>query len=250
MEIFDISRLRNSCSKCNLAELCLPHGIPRADLEQLEAMVRKSKPIAKGAVLFRAGDPLDSLYVVRCGSMRAHLHTECGDEQIVGFFLPGELLGFDALGTHRHTCTVRALELSSVCILPYGELNEICSHVPALQESLMRLIGQEITAEQELLLSINRRQAIGRVAAFLLALSHRYARLHYSPKEFRLTMSRFEMGNYLGLTIETVSRAVSRLQQEGLIAVDRRSIRILNLDGLQGICRSEPAVVSLRRATA
>jgi CRP/FNR family transcriptional regulator len=134
--------------------------------------------------------------------------------------------------------------------MPYDALSDICSHVPALQESLMRLIGQEITAEQELLLSVNRRQAVGRVAAFLLALSHRYQRLHYSAKEFRLTMSRYELGNYLGLTIETVSRAVSRLQQEELIAVDRRSVRIINPGGLQDICNGEQVAVSLYRSSA
>ena len=250
MKLIDFTSLRATCAECSIAALCLPHGISKPDLDLLNAMVRKSKPIAKGAVLFRAGDALDSLFLVRSGSLKVQLQTESGEEQSVGFFLPGELMGLDALATHKHTCTARALELSSVCILPYDALSEICSHVPALQESFMRLIGQEITAEQELLLSINRRQAVGRVAAFLLALSHRYQRLHYSPREFRLSMSRYELGNYLGLTIETVSRAVSRLQQDNLIAVDRRSIHILNADGLHDICRGEPVAVSMRRSHA
>ncbi|OGT82727.1 MAG: hypothetical protein A3H91_16445 [Gammaproteobacteria bacterium RIFCSPLOWO2_02_FULL_61_13] len=249
MKILDFSSLRATCANCSINALCLPHGISKADMEKLDAMVRKSKPIAKGAVLFRAGEPLDSLYLVRSGSLKVQLQTESGDEQIIGFFLPGELMGLDALGTHHHTCTAKALEISSICNLPYDELSDICSHVPALHESLMRLIGMEITAEQELLLSINQRQALGRVAAFLLALSHRFQRLHYSPREFRLTMSRYELGNYLGLTIETVSRAVSRLQQDGLIKVDRRSIRILNPEGLQEICQGEPVAVSLHRCS-
>ena len=249
MEVLDFPGLRNSCGTCSLAALCLPHGVAQADLEKLDAMVRRAKPVAKGGALFRAGEPLKSLYLVRSGSMKVLLQAESGDEQIVGFFLPGELMGLDAMATRQHTCTAKALELSSICILPYDEFSEICSHVPALHESLLRLIGLEMNAEQELLLSINQRQALGRVAAFLLALSHRFQRLHYSPKEFRLTMSRYELGNYLGLTIETVSRAVSRLQQDGLIKVDRRSIRILNPGGLLEICQGEPVAVSLHRCS-
>lgn len=195
--------------------------------------------LSKGGLLFRAGTPLDSLYLVRSGSLKITMVGDSGDEQILGFFLPGELLGFDALSTQQHTCTANALELSNVCVLPYQQLTKFCQQVPALQRSLMRLIGREISAEQELLLNINRRQALGRVAAFLLSLSHRYRRLGYSSNEFRLSMSRQDLGNYLGLTIETVSRTVSRLQQSGLIAVERRFIRILKLEALNDVCHGE-----------
>ncbi len=248
MELFDFSILRAACASCGINTLCLPHGVSGSDLEKLDAMVRKSKSFSRGGALFRSGDALDAFFLVRSGSVKATLQNESGEDQIVGFFLPGELVGLDALGTNHHTCTARALETSNVCILPHDALTEICSHVPALQASLMRLIGMEITAEQELLLNINNRQAVGRVAAFLLALSHRYERLHYSPREFRLSMSRHELGNYLGLTIETVSRAMSRLQQERLISVDRRLIRILDAGGLRRVCAGDADVVAIGRA--
>jgi CRP/FNR family transcriptional regulator len=208
-------------------------------MERLDVMVRRSRLLSKGEVLFRTGEQLSSLYMIRSGSLKAGLLTNSGDDQIVGFFLPGELVGFDALGTNVHTCTATALEHSSVCFLPYDALTDLCNEVPALQASMMRLIGMEISTEQELLLNINRRQAIGRVASFLVSMSLRYKRLHYSPGEFRLSMSRYDLGNYLGLTIETVSRAMSRLQQAGLIAVDRRLVRLLDPDRLQRICNGD-----------
>jgi CRP/FNR family transcriptional regulator len=230
--------------------LCLPFGVSREDVRTLESMVRQSKPVARGATLFNAGDSLEFIYVVRSGSLKVSLEHDSGDQQVIGFFLPGELLGFDALGTNRHTCTAEALELSTLCTLPYRQFMEVCRHIPELHESLLRMVGRELTMEQDLLLNINRHHAEQRVAAFLLSLSHRFQRLGYSPLEFRLTMTRAELGNYLGLTVETVSRSMSQLQERGMISVERRRIHIRDFSTLHGLCHGSESEPPARRSRA
>jgi CRP/FNR family transcriptional regulator len=232
MELIDFTKLKVSCQKCSLAELCLPHGLSMTDLEKLDQFVRHPKPLARGDHLFHSGDPLGSLYAVRSGSAKLVMGNHMGEEQILGFYLPGEVVGFDAINTGFHTCSAMALETSSICSLPYTQLSEISRHVPSLQEQVLRLIGREMSIENELLLTINRKSADERIATFLLSLSNRFKRLGYAQNEFRLSMSRQEIGNYLGLTIETVSRCFTRLQKRRLITTQRRSVKLLDVNAL------------------
>jgi CRP/FNR family transcriptional regulator len=250
MELVDLTRLRSTCSHCSRAQLCLPLGVSRTDISRLESLVRQLKPLVRGATLYRAGDPLESIYLVRSGSLKATLEDDNGDQQIIGFFLPGELMGFDALGTNRHTCTAEALELSSLCTLPYRQLTEVCRSVPDLHESLLRMVGREMSVEQDLLLTINRHHAEARVAAFLVSLSNRFQRLGYSPFDFRLPATRAELGNYLGLTVETVSRSVTQLQERGMISVARRRIRIPDFSALHRLCHGSEMEPPARRSHA
>ncbi len=232
MELVDFIRLKVSCKKCSLAELCLPHGLSRADLEKLDQVVRHPKPLDRGDHLFRSGDTLSSLYAVRSGSAKLVIGNRKGEEQILGFYLPGEVVGFDAINTGLHTCSAITLETSSICALPYSQLSEISRVVPTLQEQVLRLIGREMSIENELLLTINKKSADERIATFLLSLSNRFNRLGYAAQEFRLSMSRQEIGNYLGLTIETVSRSFTRLQKLRLIATQRRLVKLLDINAL------------------
>ncbi len=232
MELIDFTKLKVSCQKCSLAELCLPHGLSMTDMEKLDQLVRHPRPLDRGEHLFRSGDVLGSLYAVRSGSAKLVMGNSKGEEQILGFYLPGEVVGFDAINTGFHTCSAMALETSSICTLPYSQLSEISRSLPTLQEQVLRLIGREMSIENELLLTINRKSADERIATFLISLSNRFRRLGYAQNEFRLSMSRQEIGNYLGLTIETVSRSFTRLQKRRLITTQRRAVKLLDVNAL------------------
>lgn len=240
MELIELSRFKVSCESCSLAELCLPRGLCKDDLERLEAVVRRSRPLQKGEFLFRAGDVIGSLFAVRSGSVKLYTGMDNGDEQIIGFYLPGEILGLDAIEHNRHTCSAVSLETSSICSFPYSQLSEVCLAVLPLQEQMFRIMGREISAENELLLTLGKKSAEERISTFLISLSGRFKRLGYSAKEFRLSMSRQEIGNYLGLTIETVSRVFSRFQKGGLIKTSRRFVQILDLNGLRQMSTTAP----------
>jgi CRP/FNR family transcriptional regulator len=202
------------------------------DLEQLETVVKRSHPLQGGDFLFRAGDPLHNIYAIRSGSIKLFLVDKNGVEQILGFYFPGEILGLDAIDTKKHICTAIAMETSSYCSFPFAHLADICSRVSELQNQMFRLMSRELTYENELLLTIGKKNAEERLATFLITLSGRFQRLGYSSKEFKLAMSRQEIANYLGLTIETVSRILSRFQKEQIIDVARKQISIKNLEML------------------
>ena len=235
-QIIDFSKIKASCSNCNLHELCLPRGLDQNDMEKLEYVVKGSRPIHKGKHIFRANDPFVSFYAVRSGSLKAYIIDESGEEQIIGFYFPGEILGFDAIDKHHHTCSAVAMETSTYCSLAYEKINEICKEVPDLQNQMFRLMSRELTNENKLLLTINKRTAEERIATFLVSLSGRFQKLGYSAKEYNLPMSRQEIGNYLGLTIETVSRIFSKFQRNGLVSINRKAIRIEDLSTLNAIC--------------
>ena len=240
MQVIDLNKVKVSCGDCNLHELCLPRSMDLADMERLDSLVKRSRPLHKGDVLFRAGEPLNSLYAVRSGCVKLYISSEEGEDQIIGFYLPGEILGLDGIEKNKHTCTAVALETTTLCALPYHNLSEICKKVPALHEQMFRLMARELTHENQLLLTINKKNAEERIATFLISLSARFKGLGYSETEFRLNMSRAEIGNYLGLTIETVSRGLNRFQKIGLISIQRKYIKILDLEGLKELCSHHP----------
>ncbi len=236
MQLIDFSEIKASCANCGLHEICLPRGLAGEDLLALEQLVKKTRAIPKGGLLFQAGEAFSSLFAVRSGSIKLFTVDEAGDEQIIGFYLAGELLGLDGIETHAHKCTAAALETSSVCSFPYTRLTSICREIPSLQEQLFHLIGREISDENRLLLTIAKKSAEQRIATFLLSLSTRFKRLGYSQSEFRLPMSRKDIGNYLGLNIETVSRTFSSLQKSEIIANDRKFVKILDMGELRNLC--------------
>ena len=235
-QVFDISKFKVSCGDCSLAELCLPRGMKREDLEELEKIIKRVRPLQRGEYLYHSGDKFQHIYAVRSGAIKAYKNTEDGNEQILGFYLPGELLGLDAIDKQEHVCSTVALETSSFCAIPFPRLEELCHKLPGLQHQMYRLMSRELTTENESMLLLGRKSAEEKIATFLINLSSRLHILGYSATEFRLPMSRQEIGNYLGLTVETVSRIFSRLQKELLIAIDRKLIKILDLEALHIMC--------------
>jgi len=235
-QVFDISKFKVSCGDCSLAELCLPRGMKREDLEELEKIIKRVRPLQRGEYLYHSGDKFQQIYAVRSGAIKAYKTTEDGNEQILGFYLPGELLGLDAIDKSEHVCSTVALETSSFCAIPFSRLEELCHKLTGLQHQMYRLMSRELTNENESMLLLGRKSAEEKIATFLINLSSRLHSLGYSATEFRLPMSRQEIGNYLGLTVETVSRIFSRLQKELLISIDRKLIKILDLDALHYMC--------------
>jgi len=235
-QTFNIEKFKVSCANCNLAELCLPRGLEKGDLEKLESIIKRAKPLQRGDYLFRTGDHFHAIYAIRSGAVKVYKTTSDGDEQILGFHLPGELLGLDAIEKKKHVCTALALETSSYCTIPFSRLEEMCNLLPGLQNQMYRLMSRELSTDNESLLLLGKKSAEEKVTTFLINLSTRLHLLGYSATEFRLPMSRQEIGNYLGLTIETVSRIFSRLQNKKYISIDHKQIQITDLDALHNLC--------------
>jgi len=231
----NFDQLKVSCANCSLRELCIPQGMSEDELKLVDAIVERKKPVHKNDYLFRAGDTNRSLYAVLSGSVKTLVDNPNGEEQIVGFHLPGELLGMDGFSGDAHTCSAVALETSSVCEFPLEKLDEVCHDVPSIQYAMRRLMGKEVTKDHAMLLLLGRMSAEEKLASFLISLSKRMAQRHWKPTEFNLTMPRQDIANYLGLAVETVSRLFAHLQDEKIIEVDRRRVNIADMDRLKAI---------------
>ena len=245
--ILDLNQLRRSCGSCALHELCLPAGIDQDDLERLDSTVRDKRTLDQGSTLYRDGDDFKALYVVRSGSLKTFVLNEAGEVQILGFHLPGEIVGFDALATDKHVSHAEALEPSSICELPYDRLQQVAAEVPGLHRQLMRVISREVVEEHGHAVMMGRQQAQEQLAIFLNNLTNRYQRLQRNGTTLTLPMSRYDIANYLGLVVETVSRLFSRMKEMGVLEVDRKSVRILRPDLLNELCRSNSVPTSKQR---
>jgi len=233
--VIDFNALRKSCASCALAQLCLPASIGEEGLRQLDSLVQQRKPVDRGSTLFSAGSTQGKLYVVRAGSFKTYVDLPDGDTQLLGFHLPGELLGLDALPSDTHRCNAEALERASVCEVPFNELARVALQLPELQQQLYRVMSAEYAREQEHMVMMGRRQAPSRLAIFLRSISDRRKRLGLDPMELTLSMSRQDIANYLGLVIETVSRLMSRFQSQGILQVERRIVHIRDMDALHAL---------------
>ena len=229
----NLHELKISCQNCTLADLCLPHGMCREEVEKLDAIVQRQPPLQPGQHLYRPGDKSHALFALRSGALKSYCITEDGEEQVLGFTLPGELTGMDGLSGGSYASAAVVLETSSICELPYTRLEGLCNELPGLQRQLLSVVGKEITSDQHMLMLLGKRTAEERLASFLLSLSTRYKQRGLSATEFNLPMSRQDIGNYLGLAIETVSRLFAQFQDKGILKVNRRQIIILNLDALK-----------------
>ncbi|MEE9157532.1 MAG: fumarate/nitrate reduction transcriptional regulator Fnr [Gammaproteobacteria bacterium] len=234
-QVVDISQVKVSCAECRLKEIGLPRGLDPAEVSQLKDLVKRNPLLKRGEYLYRQGDPLRGLYAVRSGSLKIFISAQDGAEHVVGFYLPGELLGLDAMGWDCHTCAAVALETTSVCELPYDRLEELCHQLPSLQHQLLRIVGKEVSADHEQLLLLGERSAEERIATFVLNLSTRFGERGFSEKEFNLSMSRHDIASYLGLAVETVSRLFTSFSKEGLLSVERRNVRMLDFPRLRSM---------------
>ena len=236
----DLLQLRRTCRACALHELCLPASIAPEELTTLDSIVRARRPLDRGQALFASGLRFQALFVVRSGSFKTTLAGNAGEEQVLGFHLPGEVIGFDALCDDVHRCNAEALERSSVCEVPFAQIDEFATRVPGLYHQLMRIASREVVRDHEHLMMMGRKQAQERLAVFLRSLSERYHNLHRSPELLELSMSRHELANYLGLVVETVSRLFTRFEEAGVLSVNRKQIHILDFAKLDELAGEPP----------
>jgi CRP/FNR family transcriptional regulator len=222
--------VHTNCASCNLRDLCLPCGLGAAEQQKLGDLVYTRKRVKRGDTLFHAGAEFESLYAIRTGFFKSSVLLEDGRDQVTGFHMAGEVLGMDGIGTGCHTADLIALEDSEVCVIPYSHLEE-----PSLQRQLHKVMSRELVRDQGVMMLLGTMKAEERLAAFLLNLSQRFVARGFSPSEFHLRMTRDEIGSYLGLSLETVSRLFSRFADDGLIAVRQKHIRILDVKGLRSV---------------
>jgi len=223
------------CGTCRLASICLPLALESDDIAQLDEIIQRSKPLQKGQHLYREGDDFQSVYAVRSGTLKAYKTTDDGREQVTGFYFPGEIVGMDGISNNIHASSAKALETAAICEIPFTSLEKLSALMPSLQRHFFQLMSREITEDQQLITLLSKNSADERVASLLLSISMRNARRKLSATQFRLPMSRVDIGNYLGLTVETVSRVFSRMQKMNLLGVDNREIEILDIDGVRDI---------------
>jgi CRP/FNR family transcriptional regulator, anaerobic regulatory protein len=228
-------RSSTRCSSCAMRHLCMPQGLSADDMPKIEALICTARNVRRGESLYQAGDPFDNLYAVRSGSLKTVMAHRDGREQVMGLRLAGDPLGLDGISTNAHTSSAVALEDSSVCIVPYAALKHLCRETGAMQDRLHRLMSEQLIRESSQLMVLGSLSADERVAAFLLDVSERNGQRGYSHAEFNLRMTREDMGSYLGMTLETVSRTLSRFQKRGLIDAQGKLIRIIDFEGLRQV---------------
>jgi len=225
----------SNCHNCRMSALCLPLTLDSSSLDRLDKVIERGRPIHKNKYIFHGGDPFRAVYAIRSGAVKSFCISDDGSEQVTGFYLPGEIFGWDGIDNNTHSNTATTLETTALCEIPFARFEEISRTMPILQKHFMRLMAKELTSDQKLIGLLAKSSAEERVASLLLSLSSRLKRQHLSTTQFRLPMSRADIGNYLGLTVETVSRVFSRFQSFDLILCDKKEIEIINLNGLSAL---------------
>jgi CRP/FNR family transcriptional regulator len=224
--------LRTTCSTCHLKDLCLPCGLTGNDVERLDSLMFARRRVREGQALYHEGEKFQFIYAVRSGTFKSVLTLKDGREQVTGFQMAGELMGLDGLAAGQHASAAVALEDAEICAIPYAHLSELAAASADVQHVISRLMSREIVREHSLMMLLGSMNAEERLAAFLLNISQRMKARGYSPNEFHLRMSRAEIGSYLGMKLETVSRTFSAFQQQRLLEVDKKHVRIRDLEGL------------------
>lgn len=240
--VVSLSQIKLACKNCSLHQLCLPLGISEGDLDRLEQIISRKRPIRRGEHLYSQGEPFRSIYAVRTGSVKLYTIGDDGTEQVNGFYLPGELVGLEGVSDNHHPSAAQALETTSVCEIPFQRLDQLIGDLPSLRHQVLRIMGREIRDEHNLLMLLGKKDAEAKLAAFLLSLSNRFNDRGFSPAEFRLSMTRSDVGNYLGLAVETISRLLGRFHDSGILTADGKLIRVHDLATLRrlaGECAGE-----------
>jgi len=233
-----LQAIKVACSNCNLRELCMPLGLSEGDLGRLDDLVATRRKIKRGTPLFSNGDRFSALYAIRTGFFKTSVATEDGRDQVTGFQMAGEIIGLDGIVGDSHTCDAIALEDAEVCVMPYERIEELSRQVPALQSHVHKIMSREIVREHGVLLLLGSMRAEERLAAFLLNLVQRLHARGFSQSELVLRMTREEIGSYLGLKLETVSRTFSKFAEEGMVEVKQRHVRIVDTQALRNIVNS------------
>ncbi|MFZ3082259.1 fumarate/nitrate reduction transcriptional regulator Fnr [Rhodoferax ferrireducens] len=227
--------IKVACSNCNLRELCMPLGLSEEELDLIDDMVAARRTVKRGSLLFRNGEKFTSLYAIRTGFFKTCVASEDGRDQVTGFQMAGEVVGLDGIVNDYHTCDAVALEDAEVCVMPFDRIEELSRAVNSLQRHVHKIMSREIVREHGVMLLLGSMRAEERLATFLLNLVQRLHARGFSQSELILRMTREEIGSFLGLKLETVSRTFSRFAEEGIVEVKQRHVRILNTDALKDI---------------
>ncbi|WP_165857127.1 fumarate/nitrate reduction transcriptional regulator Fnr [Marinobacter sp. JSM 1782161] len=229
------SALKSGCQHCSLSNLCLPLAVSDTEIERLEDIVQQGRAIDRGKHVFRQRDPFRSCFAVRSGAVKTYIISGSGEEQITGFYLPGEIIGLDSMTEDGYSCSAKALERSSLCEIPFDKMEELAARIPSLQHHFFQLMSREIKNGQNLSLLLSKNSAEERIASLLLSLSSRFSRRRLSATQLSLPMPRHDIANYLGLAVETVSRVMTRFHRQGLIESHGREVSLLDIAGIQAI---------------
>ena len=227
--------IKIACSNCNLRELCMPIGLDAEELSRVDDLVAARRSIKRGTALFYNGEKFTSLYAIRTGVFKTRVTTEDGRDQVTGFQMAGEIVGLDGIVNDQHTCDAIALEDAEVCVMPFDRLEEISRDVKALQNHVHKIMSREIVREHGVMLLLGSMRAEERLAAFLLNLVQRLQARGFSKSDLVLRMTREEIGSYLGMKLETVSRTFSKFADDGTVEVKQRHIHIRDAEALRRI---------------
>ncbi len=227
--------MKVACSSCNLRELCMPLGLSHEELDRIDDLVVSRRKVKRGASLFRNGDRFTSLFAIRTGFFKTCISSEDGRDQVTGFQMAGEIVGLDGIVNDQHSCDAVALEDAEVCVMPFDRIEELSNEIHALQRHVHKILSREIVREHGVMLLLGSMRAEERLAAFLLNLVQRLHARGFSQSELVLRMTREEIGSYLGLKLETVSRTFSKFVDDGIVEVKQRHVRILNTEALKQI---------------
>lgn len=238
------------CGSCTVSQWCLPGGLDDAGTARLDTLITRRR-VLRDEQLFCIDEPFHAIYAIRFGHFKTFRDSLNGQRHIVGFHMASDVLGLDAIGPARHASGAVALDTSEVCAIPFLQFEQLSSDLPRLQQIFYRVLGHAITRDQSAMLVMGRMRAERKLAVFLLDLSARYAACGYSPLRFRLRMSREEIGNYLGLTVESVSRVFLRFRQKGLLRTDHREVCITDQAAMEALATGRtPAEPIASRAQA
>ena len=227
--------IKVACSNCNLRELCMPMGLSEQELLRVDELVAVRRTVKRGASLFHNGEKFTSLYAIRTGFFKTTVNTEDGRDQVTGFQMAGEIIGLDGIVNELHTCDAIALEDAEVCVLPFDRIEEISREINSLQRHVHKIMSREIVREHGVMLLLGSMRAEERLAAFLLNLVQRLQARGFSKSELILRMTREEIGSYLGMKLETVSRTFSKFADDGMVEVKQRHIHICDAEALKRI---------------
>ena len=234
-----VQSIKLACSNCNLRELCMPLALNEEELQKLDNLVTTRHKKVRGDTLYRNGEKFSALYAIRTGFFKTSVAAEDGRDQVTGFQMAGEVIGLDGIVSDYHTCDAVALEDAEVCVMNFDRLEDLSREINALQRHVHKIMSREIVRENGVMLLLGSMRADERLAAFLLNLVQRLHARGFSQSELVLRMTREEIGSYLGLKLETISRTFSKFVEEGIVEVKQRHVRIMNPDALKLIVNTQ-----------
>jgi len=234
--------IKVTCSSCRLRSICLPADLNGTEIQKFEGIVKQPRPMQRGQKVFEPGEPFRSIYIVRSGTIQTYTTMSSGEQQVISFNLPGELVGLDGVGNDEFTSTAEAIEMTSLCEIPFSRLENMMGQSKTLQHQVHRFMGRELILDQQLLIQLAKINAERRVAAFLLNIADRLHARGFSAQEFNLPMTRVDIGNYLGLAVETVSRQMTHFQERDIISVSRKRVVINDVDRLREIANLDELI--------